>query len=171
MPTAWYAIQSKTNKEDALYEQLENQGYEAFFPRIYVSPVNPRAKKVKAYFPGYLFVRTDLSAVGLSVFQYMPFARGMVQFDQEPASVPDTLIHALQRKLEHVNQAGGELFEAIHTGDKVEIADGPFAGYEAIFDVRLPGRERVRVLIELLSQRQVPVELNAGQIRHKKNKK
>lgn len=168
MPTAWYAIQSKANKEEALYEQLENQGFDAFFPRIRVSPVNPRAKKVKAYFPGYLFVRIDLNAVGLSVFQFMPFARGMVQFDHEPASVPDSLINALQKKLDQVNLAGGELFNGLQTGDTVEIADGPFAGYEAIFDVRLDGRERVRVLIQLLSQRQVPLELHAGQIRQKK---
>lgn len=170
MPTFWYAIQSKANKEEALYEQLENMGYEAFYPRIHVSPVNPRSKKVRAYFPGYLFVRTDINAVGLSVFQYMPFARGMVIFGQEPPTVPDTLILALRKRLEQVNQEGGELFFGLQHGDKVEIADGPFAGYEAIFDVRLPGRERVRVLIELLSQRQVPVELLAGQIRQKKKK-
>jgi hypothetical protein len=34
--------------------------------------------------------------------------------------------------------------------------------------VRLPGSERVRVLIQMLSDRHVPVELRAGQIRKKK---
>jgi hypothetical protein len=51
------------------------------------------------------------------------------------------------------------------------ISDGPFAGYEAIFDARVPGSERVRVLLQLLnSQRQVPLELTAGQIKQKKIK-
>jgi transcriptional antiterminator RfaH len=101
----------------------------------------------------------------------MPFARGMVSFDAEPAPVPDPLIQAIRRRVEEVNQAGGELFSGLHKGDAIFIQEGPFAGYEAIFDVRLPGRERVRVLIKLLSERQVPVELQAGQIRQKKKGK
>jgi transcriptional antiterminator RfaH len=171
MTANWYALQSKPNKEDSLFKQLESQGIEVFFPRIRVHPVNPRAKKIKAYFPGYMFVKADLAEVGISTFQWMPFARGMVSFDQEPATVPDGLIVAIRRRVDEVNKAGGEVFDGLHKGDTVMIEDGPFAGYEAIFDVRLPGSERVRVLIRLLSQRQVPVELHAGQIRQETRKK
>jgi len=165
MTAYWYALQSKPNKEDALFGQLENQGFEVFYPRIRVTPVNPRAKKIKAYFPGYMFIHVDINAVGLSTFQWMPFARGMVVFDQEPAPVPDTLIQAIRKRVDQVNAAGGEIFDGLQKGDEVFIQEGPFAGYEAIFDVRLPGSERVRVLIKLLSQRQMPVELSAGQIK------
>lgn len=168
MPASWYALQSKPHKEDALNEQLLNQGIEVFYPRIRVNPVNPRARKIKPYFPGYMFVRADLEAVGLSAFQWMPFSRGMVVFDQEPASVPDGLINAIKRRVEQVNESGGELFSGLSKGDEVMIENGPFAGYEAIFDVRISGSERVRVLIKLLSQRQVPVEMYVGQIRRKK---
>jgi transcriptional antiterminator RfaH len=171
MTEYWYALQSKPNKEDALFQQLQNQGIEVFYPRIRVNPVNPRAKKIKAYFPGYMFIRADIQAVGLSTFQWMPFARGMVVFGQEPATVPDPLIHAIRRKVEAVNAAGGELFDGLQKGETVMIHEGPFQGYEAIFDLRLPGTERVRVLIKLLSQRQVPVELGAGQIRREKRNK
>ncbi len=171
MAVNWYAIQSKPNKEDALYQQLLSQGIEAFYPRIRVHPVNPRSKKIKPYFPGYLFVQVDLVAVGLSTLQWMPFARGMVTFDQEPAPVPDALIQAVRKRVEQVNASGGEVFDGLHKGDTILIHEGPFAGYEAIFDVRLPGSERVRVLIKLLSQRQVPLELEAGQIRQRKNEK
>ncbi len=168
MTAYWYALQSKVNKEDALYGQLLSQGFDVYFPRIRVNPVNPRAKKIKPYFPSYMFVHTDIEEVGISTFQWMPFARGMVVFDQEPAAVPDSLIVAIRRRVDQVNAAGGEVFDGLHKGDPVFIHDGPFAGYEAIFDIRLPGSERVRVLIELLSKRQVPVELSAGQIRQRK---
>jgi transcription antitermination factor NusG len=167
MTALWYALQSKPNKEDALYQQLDSQGIDVFYPRIRVTPVNPRSKKVKPYFPGYMFVYTDIEKVGISTFQWMPFARGMVSFDHEPATVPEGLIHAIRRKIDEVNAAGGEVFNGLHKGDSVLIHEGPFAGYEAIFDLRLPGSERVRVLIKLLSQRQVPVEMHAGQIRQK----
>jgi transcriptional antiterminator RfaH len=112
-----------------------------------------------------MFIHVDINDVGLSTFQWMPFARGMVTFDQEPATVPDSMIFAIRRRVEEVNTAGGEIFDGLRKGDEIFIQDGPFAGYEAIFDVRLPGSERVRVLIKLLSQRQIPVELSAGHIR------
>lgn len=168
MTLYWYALQSKPNKEEALFQQLQNQGIDVFFPRIRVNPVNPRARKIKAYFPGYMFVHADIQALGISTFQWMPFARGMVVFGHEPATVPDSLIQAIRRRVEQVNAAGGEIFEGLQKGEKVLIHEGPFAGYEAIFDLRLPGSERVRVLIQLLSQRQVPVELGVGQIRREK---
>ncbi len=171
MTAYWYALQSKPNKEDALFDQLQSRGIDVFYPRIRVNPVNPRAKKVKAYFPGYMFIYADINEVGISTFQWMPFARGMVTFDQEPATVPESLIHAIRKRVEEVNAAGGEVFAGLHKGDTVMIQDGPFAGYEAIFDVRVPGSERVRVLIKLLSQRQVPLKLHAGQIRLDNRKK
>jgi hypothetical protein len=44
----------------------------------------------------------------------------------------------------------------------VWIKDGPLAGYWAIFNTRLPGRDRVRVLLEMLNDRRMPVELSAN---------
>ena len=44
------------------------------------------------------------------------------------------------------------------------VQDGPFAGYEAIFDGRISGRDRVRVLLNFLQKRQVPLDLREQQI-------
>jgi transcription antitermination factor NusG len=62
------------------------------------------------------------------------------------------------------------VFDGLKSGDTVQINYGPFEGYESIFDARIPGSERVRVLLQLLSnQRQVAVELNAANIRKLKS--
>lgn len=170
MSDQWYALRSKPRKEEVVWRQLHTQGMEAFFPRLRVQPVNPRSRKWQPYFPGYLFVRVDIKEVGLSTFQWMPHAIGLVTFGDEAAVVPENLIHAIRRRADEIAAAGGEVFAGLKAGDAVLINDGPFAGYEAIFDARLPGSERVRVLLQLLnSQRRVPVELNAGQIRRKKS--
>lgn len=169
MSTHWYALRSKPRKEEVLWRQLSAQGYEVYFPRLRVNPVNPRSKKLRAYFPGYMFINVDLEEVGRSTFNWMPHAIGLVSFGGEPASVPDNLVHAVRRRVEAIAEAGGELFQELKKGDKIRISDGPFAGYEAIFDIRIPGSERVRVLIQMLSDRHLPVELRAGQIRKKKN--
>ncbi len=171
MSVDWYAIQSKSNKEDALYTQLIAQNIEVYYPQLRVKPVNPRAHKIKAYFPGYMFVHVDLQAVGMSMLQWTPFSRGMVSFDQEPAAVPEDLIQAIRARVEQVNQQGGEVFDGLQKGDGVSITQGPFAGYEAIFDIRLSGSERVRVLIRLLNERLVPLELRAGQFKQQKKAK
>jgi transcription antitermination factor NusG len=140
-----------------------------FYPRLRVQPVNPRSRKVRPYFPGYLFVRADLGEVGISTFQWMPHSLGLVSFGGEPAIVPENLIHAIRQRVEEIDAAGGEVFDGLKPGDRITIDFGPFEGYEAIFDTRLPGSERVRVLLQLLnSKRQVPMEMNASQIRKKK---
>lgn len=172
MAANWYALRSKSRKEEVVWRQVHNQGYDVFYPRLKVQPVNPRARKLKPYFPGYMFVFVDIDQVGLSAFQWMPHAMGLVTFGDEPAIVPENLIHAIKRRVEEISAAGGELFDGLHPGDKVLISEGPFAGYEAIFDARLPGSERVRVLLLLLnSQRQIPMEIQVGQIKQKKGVK
>ncbi len=169
MENGWYALRCKPRKEDVVWQQVRSQGFETFYPRIKVTPVNPRAKKLKPYFPGYLFVQIDLEKAGNSVFQWMPHTLGLVNFGGEPALVPENLIHAIRSRVDEINQSGGELFDGLQSGDVVRISNGPFAGYEAIFDARLPGSVRVRVLLELLgSKRQVPLVIDAGQIERKK---
>ncbi len=170
MPIHWYALHSQPHKEDLLWQQVLSHGFDIFYPRVKVQPVNPRARKVRPYFPGYMFVHVDLDAAGLSTFQWMPYGTGLVCFGGEPATVPDALINALRRKLAEIAQAGGELFSEIKKGDPVIIQGGPFEGYEAIFDLRLPGSERVRVLLKMLSSRALPIELDAGSIRPLKKK-
>ena len=91
----------------------------------------------------------------------------MVSFGGKAAEVPDGLIHAIRQRVDEINTAGGELFEVLKTGEKVVIHAGPFAGYEAIFNARLPGSEQVRVLLKLLKNRQMPVDLPVGQVRPK----
>jgi transcriptional antiterminator RfaH len=115
-----------------------------------------------------MFVQVNLEEVGLSTFQWMPHAIGLVSFDGEPATVPENLIHAINKRVEEIAAAGGEFFDGLKPGDTVKINTGPFAGYEAIFDARLPGSERVRVLIQMLSDRRIPVELRSSQVERKK---
>ena len=158
----------RAREEEILWKQVQDKGVEVFYPRLRVHPVNPRSRKIKPYFPGYMFVHIDLAEQGQSIFQWMPHTVGLVCFGGEPAIVPDHLINAIRRKVEEIAQAGGEIFAGLEHGDVVLIEHGPFEGFDAIFDARLPGSERVRVLLQLLSNRLVPVELDAAQITQKK---
>ncbi|MEW6285709.1 MAG: transcription termination/antitermination NusG family protein [Chloroflexota bacterium] len=168
MTVSWYAMRSKPNKEEFLAAQLQAYGLEVFFPVLHVKPVNPRARKFRPYFPNYLFVHVDLGTVNISDLNWMPGASGLVSFGGEPASVPDLLIAALKKQIEHHNAFLRDQQNNFQRGDVVLIETGPFAGYEAVFDTHLSGRERVRVLLSLLQRRQMPVEIESRHIRRVK---
>lgn len=150
----WYLLHSKPNKEDFVLQQLRFYNIDAYYPYIKVQPSNPRARKTKPYFPGYLFVKADLDIVGTSILKWIPGARGLVDFGSELPSVPDDLVQTLRFYLERMNNANSKPHEKYMPGDKVMIQSGPCAGFQAIFDTYMPGHERVRVLLKTLHDRQ-----------------
>lgn len=168
MASSWYVLRSKPNKEDFLWGQVSAHELEVFYPSIRVKTVNPRARKYRPYFPGYLFVHVDLSTLAQSFWHWLPGASGLVSFDESPALVPDALIEAIRRKCQAINTAGGEQLLGLQPGDPVVIHSGPFASYEAIFDRCTSGTDRVRVLLKILRDSTIPVELPVGQIKQKK---
>jgi transcriptional antiterminator RfaH len=164
MPNKWYALRTKPHKERPVHQLLQAQQVEVFFPSVRVHPVNPRSARLRPYFPGYLFVRADLEALGANAFSWMPGGQGLVSFGGDPAIVPDNLIHELKQRVARIQAAGGLIFDNLSQGDRVRIVGGPFAGYEAIFDMRLPDRERVQVLLAFLSNYPQKIQLDAAHI-------
>lgn len=162
--TRWYVLQCKRNKEDSVLQQLIVNNIDAYYPCIKVRPVNPRSRKTKPYFPGYIFVNANLDVVGTSILQWIPGVIGLVSFGGELASVPDDLLQAIQSYANRINSEKSEPQRMFVRGEKVVIQSGPFAGFHAIFDSYLPGYERVRVLLQMLRDRQLKVELSGMRI-------
>lgn len=163
MGKAWYVIQSKPHKENQLHAYLESQQFEVYYPTIEVEPVNPRSSRIRPYFPRYMFVNADLEEVGMSALQWLPFAIGLVQFDGYVMPVPENVIHELRRRIAEIEEAGGIQLDGLKQGDPVRITQGPLAGYEALFDTRLSGSQRVQVLLDMLG-RQVKVKVERSAI-------
>lgn len=169
MSSFWYVIQSHPNKEQLLYKQIKLLGIEVFYPKLKVKPVNPRARKIRPYFPGYLFIRTEPEMIGSSTIKWMPHSKGVVSFGGIPSIVPDTLINNILQKIGDTKDSLIEIQEEINSGTPISIEYGLFEGYEGIFDMKLEGTDRVRILLKMLSDQYVPVELEISQIQ-KKNK-
>ena len=66
MSSRWYVLRSKPHKESFLYGQLRAHKIESYCPVINANPVNPRARKKKPLFPGYIFIHIDLSEIEIS---------------------------------------------------------------------------------------------------------
>ena len=168
MGKVWYVLRSKPNKEAFLAGQLEARNIAVLDLQVKANPINPRARKFKPYFPGYIFIHTDLEKHPPVLFERIPGAARLVHIGNEIAFVPDTIVQAIRRRVEQINAAGGEVLDTLKPGDRVSLQSGPFEGYEGIFDSKITGTERVRILLQMLHDRQMVVEVPAGQVAPKK---
>jgi len=160
----WYVAHSKPRNEELLWKQFCLRNFESYYPCIKVQTVNPRARRVQPYFPGYLFVHVDLELVGRSILEWIPGGVGLVSFGDEPAFVPDSLIYAIKQQIEKLMMVSGENPIPLRKGDNIVIHNGAFKGYEGIFDIQLSGTDRVRVLLSLMENRLIPVDMPASYI-------
>lgn len=160
----WYVMQSKPRKEAFLRERLRIQRIDVYLPSIRVKPVNPRARKEQPFFPGYLFVHVDLEEIPISEFRRISGSIGLVCYGGEPAHVGDTLIREIQTQVEEITDSVDGYVDRFRSGDLVVIKEGPFATYKAMFDCRLSGQDRVRVLLELLQGQKMRLELSGRQL-------
>jgi len=161
----WYVIHSKPQKEYLVYEQLSIRKIEAYCPQIRVKTVNPRARKIRPYFPGYLFVRANLNQIGSSTLQWIPGVVSLVNYGGEPVTVQDNLVQAIRKRVDQINNTWDEPINDLKAGEILEVTGQPFAGYRAIFDAHLPGHERVRVLLQTLQGGKVRVALPVKQLK------
>jgi transcription antitermination factor NusG len=116
-----------------------------------------------------LFVQLDLETVSLSELQWIPGAVRIVCVGGEACPIPSELIMAIKHQVEKINTLGGKVDNYLKAGDPVIVLDGPLTGYQAIFDSRISGGQRVRILLKILQDRQVSVTLLSEQIRLKKS--
>jgi len=164
MPINWYVLRYKPHKGEVLYASMSSEGIECYYPKYKVNPVNPRARKSRPYFPGYMFVNADLNDLGEDYFEWKIHSLGLVKFDNQPSIVPPYLINDIKQYLENPNMLKMNNDDGLKKGTKVQIIGGPFSGYKAIFDARLSGKERIKVLLELIDNRKFLLELDYKQI-------
>lgn len=150
MKEHWYVLSVKPHKERSVYRYLQTQDIEAFYPVLRVKPVNPRSRRERPFFPGYMFVHIDLEDEGDNRLRWIPGTRGLVRFGEHPAVVPENLIVELRAQVKEFQKSGQKRRE-LQKGDRVRIIKGPFAGYEAIFDAHLSGKDRVQILLAFLN--------------------
>lgn len=147
----WYVMFTNPRKEAFVNGILQDRGLETFFPFLQFDRGYGRGIRMEPFFPNYLFFHGDLQSRQTYDLQYMPGVRGIVRFDKRPVVVPAELLETLRRRLQpyerRVLKKAEWLFEQ---GDKVLITDGPFEGFEAIFERGKSGQERAQIMIKAL---------------------
>ncbi len=152
----WYAIYTRPRHEKKVFDALTEKKITAFLPLITrVRQWKDRKKKVDLpLFNSYLFVRIDYKN-RFSVLQTKGVVK-IVNFNGQPAVVPDWQIESLQRMLEHPEKI--QLENYMKLGEIVEIQEGPFKGMKGMIKT-IKNQTRLVVSIEGIMQA-VSVEID-----------
>ena len=160
---SWYLIHSKPRQEYIAKEQLERQGYTTYLPLL---PAR-RRKQGRAHtviapmFPRYLFIHLSDQTDDWGPIRSTIGVANLVRFAQAPARIPDSLVNILKEREDH---AGIQILpqKDYRTGDRVRIAEGPFEGFEAIFQ-ESSSRHWVLLLLQI-AEKYFQLQLNPDQI-------
>lgn len=159
----WYLIHTKIRQEKVALENLERQGYECFLPVILAEKLRGSVLKVveEPLFTRYLFIRLDdsVNAQSWSPIRSTTGVSRLVTFGHKPAKIDDVLVQALRTR-SSTPQIQKRHFEQ---GDPVVVTKGPFAGIEAVYELK-DGQERVIVLLDILSK-QVRMSVSPADIK------
>ena len=148
---AWYVLHTKSRFENVVHEGLRKKSLEAFLPKIKVpSKRRDRRLMIKVpLFPGYVFVRTDLSPHRhLEIVKTVGAVR-LIGSRDGPVPVPNDTIASLEIMIS--TELPVTTGNRLQKGDRVMVISGPFAGITGTF-VRYRGKGRIVVNIEALGQ-------------------
>ena len=142
----WYLIKTKPRQEKKAKQNLENQGYRAFCPMVKIN------NRLVVLFPGYLFVQLNDKTQNWSPINSTKGVSYFVKFGLNFAKVPNRVIEFIKIN-QHITADKLINLNKFKPGDKVQISDGPFNNYMAIFKC-YKSDERVILLMNLLGHEQ-----------------
>ena len=147
----WYLIHSKSRQENVAELNLRLLGVETFCPRLREMKSTRRKiqSKGEVLFPGYLFIRVDMT----TEYRKVTYAHGVlrvVTFGTAPAVVEEDIIDSIRERV-HNGFVLPPPSASLESGQIVRINKGPFHGVEAIFEQELNGTQRVALLMKAVA--------------------
>lgn len=148
----WFVLRSQPKHERIATQRLRQMAeVEVFCPHLRFQRPTVRGPKwfVEAMFPGYLFARFDYARQHREV-RYAAGVSGLLEFGGRIPQVSDDVIQALRE--ETVGQEMIEIQPELEAGTTVKVVHGALRGFEAVITRVMPGRERVRILLNFLGR-------------------
>jgi transcriptional antiterminator RfaH len=157
----WYLVRTKPGKERWVRDQLTTILPEVFLPLLKAR--TPRwgrlAISTVPLFPCYLFAKFDLAERYFDV-KYLQGVQAVVAAGSDPLAVPVQIIDGIRSR--GVNDVVEIPEKPFGTGQRVRVVEGPFKGFEAVFQRYLSGAERVAILLSTIQEAGLRVVLPAS---------
>jgi len=163
MNPQWYVVQTKPGNERRVETHLFNQEMEVFLPlyETFQYSSGKMVQNIKPLFPNYLFAKLDLNVH----YYKVKWTRGVNKIlgnGNGPVPISETVIQTIMERRGADNLV--KLDERLKKGDIVQITSGPFKDLMGIFEKRMSGGERSKVLLSLIGV-DVPVRISRLQIK------
>lgn len=143
---AWYVLQTKPQREQAVVGQLRLAGYETFFPVLRTCLTS------KALFPSYVFVQLESGNSG--DYRLVQFTRGVNRVlgtkDDGPIAVPEKVISFLRQRADSKGIIVQELFS--RAGEAVRAQRGLLKDLVGILEKPIDAAGRLHVLFKMFNQ-------------------
>lgn len=160
----WIAVATHPNAEGQAVQNLNHQGYECYCPRTRVLRRHARRSETveRPFFPGYLFVRLDLSRDRWRPIMHSRGVRTIVRFGEEPGVVPDGVVEGLMAREANEGLHPPPASERLEVGQQVSLQGTPFDDFLCTVQ-SIEARDRVCVLLDLMRQ-QVRMLVPSGSV-------
>ena len=147
----WYVVQSKPKKEADAASYLSTRALQlqVFHPLMedFRSRSGNIEKVIRPLFPGYFFVAFDLER-DYNLVRWSRGIKRILGFGGYPTPVSETVIEMIRQR---ADQDGIVRRTArLEPNDRIRIKSGPLKELSGIFERWLPGRDRVRILLNLI---------------------
>ena len=158
----WFVIRTKAGDEHRANDNLLHQEIETFLPlyKNYYFRSGRMIQTIKPLFPNYLFARLDLDAHYTKVKWTRGVSRILGNRDG-PIPISEKVIQTIRERVGKDSLI--ELEEQIKEGDLVQVSSGPLKDLIGIFQKRMSGKDRVKILLNLIGV-DVTVQLSKWQI-------
>jgi transcriptional antiterminator RfaH len=161
MEKKWFVIQTKSKHEDRSFFHLRNKGIEVYLPKLEVITFHARRRSMirKPLFPCYLFVRVDADR-SLNKVRWTEGVVRILLNTIQPVPLNDQII----KDIRGIEDCDGIIRQrSLPEYKKVRISKGPFKDITGTVDCWLSDRERVKILLDVVSY-QASIELHSSLI-------
>ncbi len=162
-PRQWFVIQTKPGNENRVETNLFQQEIEVFLPLFenFQYAHGRLVQKIKPLFPNYLFAKLDMEVH----YYKVKWTRGVNKIlgvGSQPIPVSEKVIRAIKDRMGENRLV--RLDDGLVPGAVVQFTSGPFKDLMGVFDKKMSGGKRVKVLLSLVGV-DVPVQASRYQIR------
>ncbi len=149
---SWYIVFTKPRKEELVSFYLQREKIPVFFPKI--KEKTQRGRRVitvlNPLFPGYLFVRAELTTEIYNKIQWTRGVRRILGDGDGPTPIDNEVIEFL---LEQTSKEGViRPLVQFKEGDRMRIKYGPFRDLIGIIKDPIPKDGRIKVLMDIIKK-------------------